>query len=362
MVEWSVTDRGRVSLGESLCVLESTKATFEVEAEATGRVVHLVDSGSDVKVSQPIALIGASLKSLIEERDRYQSRVREEEGVRDEVKATQKAKDLAQRMDVDLTELVTGGIIRERDVIQYIEGIPSPHRQTPEGLSWDPERKPVVIYGAGRGAVTLKECLDFQKTYQVVCFVDDNPEHPDELCEHPVFHSSQLPEIVKHGIRNLACEIANGSVRLRILKQCDELGIDLISVLHPRAYVAPSVRLGKGNYIKAGAVIETDTITGNCCIVDNGATIAHDNVIGDGCHITPGVSMGSGIHIGDLAIVGIGVSISTGVRVGRMAIISPGTSVTKDVPDYAVVEGVPGKVVGKRKEPTPSRESRRTAP
>jgi acetyltransferase-like isoleucine patch superfamily enzyme len=59
--------------------------------------------------------------------------------------------------------------------------------------------------------------------------------------------------------------------------------------------------------------------------------------------------MGSSIHAGELTIVGIGASIATGVRVGRSAIISIGSSVVKDVPDYAVIEGVPGRVVGKRK-------------
>ena len=195
----------------------------------------------------------------------------------------------------------------------------------------------------------MKECLDLDEAYQVVCFIDDNPQHPSTLCELPVRHGSRLQEIVEHGVDSLACAIANGGVRLRILKQCDELGISLINVIHPHAYIAQTVRMGKGNYIKAGAVIETDTIIGNCCIIDNGAVIAHDNVIGDGCHIAPGVAMGSSIHIDELAIVGIGASIATDVRIGRSAIISVGSSVVKDVPDYAVVEGVPGRVVGKRK-------------
>ena len=77
--------------------------------------------------------------------------------------------------------------------------------------------------------------------------------------------------------------------------------------------------------------------------------IAHDNFIGDGCHIAPGAIMGSKINIGDLSIVGIGASIATDIKIGRSVIISVGTSVIKDVPDYAVVEGVPGKIVGKRK-------------
>ena len=349
---WYVPDEGEVSVGEPLCALQTSKALFDMEAQAMGYVAHLVTAGSEVGISQPVALIGPSLEVLRTEKDQYERQVRVETAPRGaiagDVKATQKAKDLAQLLGVDLAKLSAEGIIREQDVALYHAGSRS-EQQLAVQLSWDPSRQPVVIYGAGRGAVTLKECLDYLDAYQVVGFVDDDPQHPGVLCELPVYHSSHLPEIVEQGVRCLACEIANGSVRLRVSRQCDDLGVELINVIHPRTYVAPTVRMGRGNYIKAGAVIETNTTVGDCCIIDNGVVIAHDNVIGDACHIAPGVAMGSGIQVGELSIIGIGVSIATNVRVGRAAIVSVGSSVVKDVPDYAVVEGVPGRIVGKRK-------------
>jgi len=356
IVEWHVVDEDSVSTGEPLCTLETSKAIFDVEAEMSGYIVHLVDAGSEARISQPIALIGSTLETLRAEKARYMSRIRAENRTQESavgsVKATQKAKDLAQRLGVDLTKIPSEGIIREQDVRQYNEKslTVSPKKID---LPWDPDRQPIVIYGAGRGAVTMKECLDLEQTYQVVCFIDDNPKHPATVCGLPVYHSSRLKEIVRCGVHSLACGIANGGVRLRILSRCDALGINLINVIHPRAYVDPTVQLGTGNYIKAGAIIETNTLIGHCCIIDNGTVIAHDNVIGDGCHIAPGVVMGSSIRIGDLTIVGIGASIATGVRIGRSAIISVGSSVVKDVPDYAVVEGVPGRVVGKRRGTVP---------
>jgi sugar O-acyltransferase (sialic acid O-acetyltransferase NeuD family) len=166
----------------------------------------------------------------------------------------------------------------------------------------------------------------------------------------PVYHGSKLDKIAEQGVHKLACEIANGAVRLRVMKQAGKLGMELINVIHPEAYVAPTVRLGKGNFIKSRAVIDTNTVVGNCCIIDNGAVIAHDNVIGNGCHIAPGAILGSGINVGRLAVIGIGASVATGVEIGKSVIISVGSSVVWDVPDYAVIEGVPGKIVGKRKK------------
>jgi acetyltransferase-like isoleucine patch superfamily enzyme len=45
------------------------------------------------------------------------------------------------------------------------------------------------------------------------------------------------------------------------------------------------------------------------------------------------------------AWIGAGASILPGVTVGKYAIVGAGAIVTKDVPDYAVVVGVPAKVV-----------------
>lgn len=49
--------------------------------------------------------------------------------------------------------------------------------------------------------------------------------------------------------------------------------------------------------------------------------------------------------IGDDAWVGHGVIIMAGVTIGRGAVVAAGSVVTKDVPPYAIVAGVPAKVL-----------------
>ena len=45
------------------------------------------------------------------------------------------------------------------------------------------------------------------------------------------------------------------------------------------------------------------------------------------------------------AWLGMNVTICPGVTVGEYAVVAAGAVVTKDVPDYAVVGGVPAKVI-----------------
>jgi len=58
-----------------------------------------------------------------------------------------------------------------------------------------------------------------------------------------------------------------------------------------------------------------------------------------------------GIVVEDDVWIGARVTILDGVRVGRGAVIAAGAVVTHDVPPYAVVGGVPAKVIKWRKNP-----------
>ena len=54
------------------------------------------------------------------------------------------------------------------------------------------------------------------------------------------------------------------------------------------------------------------------------------------------------VVIGDDVWIGAGAKVLEGVRGGRGAIVGAGAVVTKDVPEFAIVAGVPAKVVGRR--------------
>ena len=51
------------------------------------------------------------------------------------------------------------------------------------------------------------------------------------------------------------------------------------------------------------------------------------------------------VTIGENAWLGMNVTICPGVTIGKYAVVGAGAVVTKDVPDYAVVAGVPAKVI-----------------
>ena len=63
------------------------------------------------------------------------------------------------------------------------------------------------------------------------------------------------------------------------------------------------------------------------------------------CHYRKEAISKGDILVDDDVWIGYGVKIMSGVHIGQGAVIAAGTVVTKDVPPYAIVGGVPGKII-----------------
>jgi acetyltransferase-like isoleucine patch superfamily enzyme len=71
-------------------------------------------------------------------------------------------------------------------------------------------------------------------------------------------------------------------------------------------------------------------------------TVQHD-------HRDPGFgAVGASVNIGDRAWLSFRCTVLPGVTVGEGAVVAAGAVVTRDVPPYAIVAGVPARVVAQR--------------
>jgi len=98
----------------------------------------------------------------------------------------------------------------------------------------------------------------------------------------------------------------------------------------------PSVRVGKGvmlGYSGLGTVIHAQAVIGDRVVIGSGVTIGGRNGLREVPVIANDVDIGTGAKI-------LGP-----IRIGRGAIVGANAVVIHDVPDYAVVAGVPARVL-----------------
>lgn len=124
--------------------------------------------------------------------------------------------------------------------------------------------------------------------------------------------------------------------------------VPYVSVLHPRAVVSRTVRLGRGIAILANVVVNANANIGDHVILNTACIIEHDCVIGDAVHVSPGAILAGGVCVGARSWIGAGAVVRQGIVIGCDVIVGAGAVVVGDVVDRATVVGVPAKPLARR--------------
>lgn len=207
---------------------------------------------------------------------------------------------------------------------------------------------PLVIWGTGGHARVVADIVRAGRGHDIVGFLDD--VHPDRqgqrFCDAPVLGGrEQLDRLLADGVRHVILGFGDGGARRRLGQSLVELGFELARAVHPRATVAPDVKLGAGTVIVAGAVVNPNTTIGENVVVNTCASVDHDCVLGDAVHIAPGARLAGGVHIESETWIGLGALVLEGRKIGPRTMVGAGAVVTRDLPADVVAYGAPAKVI-----------------
>jgi sugar O-acyltransferase (sialic acid O-acetyltransferase NeuD family) len=208
---------------------------------------------------------------------------------------------------------------------------------------------PLFIVGAGgfgREAAEAVRAINAAKpAWNVLGFLDDDPSLAGA-------HVSGTPVVgaVAEALRRPDARVVvttgrpgDYASRRRLV---DRLGLPIYrwaTIVHPRASIASSTRVGPGSIVLAGAVATADVTIGAHVALMPQCVLTHDVVIGDFVTLASGVRLSGRVTVGEGAYIGAGAMVREYCSIGAGSLIGMGAVVLEDVPPGQVWVGVPAR-------------------
>jgi sugar O-acyltransferase (sialic acid O-acetyltransferase NeuD family) len=134
------------------------------------------------------------------------------------------------------------------------------------------------------------------------------------------------------------------NVRRRVTEQLLAIGVSFLSLVHPRAIVAPSATIGYGSIVCPYAVISDSATLGRFVLVNYHASLGHDAIAGDFAVLSPYSTLGGNARVEHDVFLGLHASVGPGKTVGARSKVSANSCVLTSSPCDSLVFGVPGKI------------------
>lgn len=203
-------------------------------------------------------------------------------------------------------------------------------------------RRCVILGGGGHARVVL-EALRASKTASPLGIVD--PALEGEVDGLQVLGGDEVLHTLPKGtlfVVGLGA-VRDNKPRRVLFEKALSCGLEPLTVAHPSAFVSLSAVLEPGCVVLPRAVVNAGAHIGANAIINTGAIVEHDCVVGAHAHIATGAVLCGQVRVGALAHVGAGAVVRQGAMVGTAAVVGAGAVVVNEVPDDALVLGIPAR-------------------
>jgi sugar O-acyltransferase (sialic acid O-acetyltransferase NeuD family) len=210
-----------------------------------------------------------------------------------------------------------------------------------------------ILWGSSGHAKVLADLIHEQKG-EVIALFDNSSSAISVVKGVKLWHGEEgfnLWKSTQSSVTDVTALVAIGGARGEerhlISNKLRKAGLNIISVIHKKAYVAPTARLGLGCQVLANSTVASGVRIGDACIINHNASIDHECHLGIGVHVSPGATICGCAQVNDYAMIGAGAIILPRLVVGKNAIIGAGAVVTRHIENGETVVGNPAKCLNK---------------
>ena len=205
--------------------------------------------------------------------------------------------------------------------------------------------KNLVIIGASALAREVAEMmLDIKSDVKLKGFLDSRKNIMDGFENFPpIIGDAETYEIQPDDV--FVCALGEPEMRKKYVDMILKRGGKFISVIHPRAYIAPSVTIGVGCIIAPNTSISSNTKIGEHVYVGLNSAVCHDCIIGDFVSVSPGATVPGWCTIHQCCFLGVNATLIPHTELGADSpvYVAAGAVVTKSFPSGRIM-GVPANL------------------
>lgn len=156
-------------------------------------------------------------------------------------------------------------------------------------------KRSLLIVGAGMYGAVARDIARELGCFDRVSFADDRATvtaSGDEV----VCLSSDVATLREYG--SVAVAIGNPDVRLSLIERLTLVdGVEVVSLISPRAFVSPCAAVGTGCVIEPMAVVSAGAELGKGCLVCAGAVVNHFAVCEEGVQVDCNATVAGGVRV-----------------------------------------------------------------
>lgn len=198
-------------------------------------------------------------------------------------------------------------------------------------------RRTLAIIGAGGHGRVVADIARLNG-YDVMFFDDDKSNK---------LACGTVDDALIHKDMDFIVAIGGNKTRMQIASRIAEYGLQLTTLIHPRACIASDAIIGPGTVVMANAVANSGVCIGKGCIINTSAVVEHDCIIGDFSHISVNSTIAGTVSIGRLCFIGAGATVINNISISDDVIIGAGAVVIEDIMERSTYVGVPARNIGK---------------